>query len=179
MTQLCVVGEVIVGQRMDQCAKTSRLDRGYDIRPSALQEMHFILGDGMRTDAPVHHPADEKHARLHGQETLAERFGGRAVVVGIVDVSVIRRAGPHAAFKPWSFRHLASFFSTMSRFRRERWSMNTTPFRWSISCWTQTASRPPISASWALPSTSCQRARIRSGRITSAYCSGTERQPSV
>ena len=26
-----------------------------------------------------------------------------------------------------------------SRLRRERWSMNSTPFRWSISCWMHTA----------------------------------------
>ena len=38
----------------------------------------------------------------------------------------------------------------MSRFRRDRWSMNSTPSRWSISCWRQTASRPSISSSCGL-----------------------------
>ena len=41
-----------------------------------------------------------------------------------------------------SLRALASFLRTMSRFSRDRWSMNSTPSRWSISCWRQTASRP-------------------------------------
>src|SRR5690606_34701950 len=37
---------------------------------------------------------------------------------------------------------LAAFLTlatARSRFSRDRWSMNSTPFRWSISCWMQTA----------------------------------------
>ena len=38
-----------------------------------------------------------------------------------------------------------------SRFRRDRWSMNSTPFKWSISCWMQTANRSCASSSTASP----------------------------
>ena len=47
-----------------------------------------------------------------------------------------------------------NFLTTMSRFSLEMWSMNSTPFRWSISCCRQVASRPSASISCCLPSRS-------------------------
>jgi hypothetical protein len=43
------------------------------------------------------------------------------------------RSGDQAAFS------FLTFLIACSRFRRDRWSMNKTPFRWSSSCWKQTA----------------------------------------
>ena len=43
----------------------------------------------------------------------------------------------------------ATFLTIMSRFSRDRWSMNRTPLRWSISCCRQTDIRPSNSSSRA------------------------------
>ncbi len=76
-------------------------------------------------------------------------------------------------------RALFSFLSSMSRFRRDRWSMNTTPSRWSISSAETGGEQPSSCSSWIRPSRSIQLARITAGRSTSANWSGTDRQPSL
>ena len=56
------------------------------------------------------------------------------------------KTGP--AYAGWaSFFAFCSFLSIICRFRRDRWSMNSTPSRWSISCWMQVARSPSQSIS--------------------------------
>ena len=59
-------------------------------------------------------------------------------------------AGAHVS-RSFCKRDLASFFSRRSRFKRERWSIKRTPFKWSISCWMHTPNRPSASPSQRLP----------------------------
>src|SRR5690606_21586896 len=69
------------------------------------------------------------------------------------------------------FRSFASFLNlriTMSRFSFGRWSMNRTPFRWSISCCRQVARTPSASTHFSLPSRSSAFTLMRAGRSTSA-----------
>ena len=70
-----------------------------------------------------------------------------------------QRRGEHHAARPKGSRlsrgpccALTSFLTIMSRFSRDRWSMNRTPSRWSISCWRQTDISPSNSPSCCLPS---------------------------
>src|SRR5258705_2939219 len=151
-----------------------------DLGVRVLHKMHFILRDRMRADRAVGHLPDEQNLAVRSK-IIAQLLGGWPIFGGIIDVGVkgrgaVSHAG-QAAFN--SLRCLASFLRIISRLSRDRWSMNRIPSRWSISCCRQVASSPVISSSWALPSRSSQRARMRSGRSTSAYWSGTDRQPSV
>jgi len=127
--QAGVIGEIVVGERMDQGPQPRVFDRCHNISSSVLEEMHFILRDRMRADAALGHLANEQDQRPTGDKPITQSHGRRAIFFGIIDVSVERRARPHAALSPCSFRHLASFFKTMSRFRRDKWSMNSTPLR--------------------------------------------------
>src|SRR5438067_3606276 len=109
--------------------------------------MHFVLSDGMRADSAIHHAADEQHVGLHREKAITQRLGCGTILVGIIDMRVVERARPHAAFNlravgvpapsgglsACSFRLLASFLRTMSRLRRDGWSRNYIPSRWSIS----------------------------------------------
>src|SRR5882724_6827876 len=63
---------------------------------------------------------------------------------------------------------LENFFSTRSRLSLDRGSTNSTPLRWSISCWMQVANRPSASSSCTLPSRSVKRTRTLAGRSTSS-----------
>src|SRR5690606_8943826 len=66
-------------------------------------------------------------------------------------------------------RAFSSRFSSMPRFSADRWSTNTLPSRWSISCWMQTASGPSASTTNSLPAASCAFTFTFSARVTSAY----------
>ena len=59
-----VIGEVIIGERVDKRSKARSFNGGRDPRPGAFEEMHLKLRDRMRPNAAVHHSADEEDFRL-------------------------------------------------------------------------------------------------------------------
>src|SRR3989344_5163717 len=62
--------------------------------------------------------------------------GHAAAAVGADDAVGSALEPGHQAASLAAFLTLAT---ARSRFSRDRWSMNSTPSRWSISCWMQTA----------------------------------------
>ena len=77
-----------------------------------------------------------------------------------------RTRTPHAiggASRGFLARLLQHLVLMRSRFSGLRYSTNTLPSRWSISCWTQTASRPSASNSIGSPSRSSARTVTRAG----------------
>jgi hypothetical protein len=87
-----MIGEVVVGQRMDQCAEARRFDRRDYVGPGTLEEMDFVLRDWMRPDPLVGHVADEEDVRLAlgrpVQEIVAQAFGARTFLGRVIDVGV-------------------------------------------------------------------------------------------
>ena len=100
-----VIGEIVVGQRMHQGPQAGRFDLRKDMGKRTLEKMHFKLRDRVRTDAAVHHSADEDDMKRVGctelpDEAVAQRFGRRALLRRIIDMGMVGRFTAGHRFRP-------------------------------------------------------------------------------
>ena len=78
-----MIGQIVIGQRMNQRAKAAAFDR-FDHRfPRRFQEMDFILGKGMRSDTLVRHLSDEQQPTFFVGPNATPKFA--AVIRQMVD----------------------------------------------------------------------------------------------
>src|SRR3546814_12804715 len=80
-----MIGEVVVGQRVDERAHARLLDHRDHRRDRCAQEMHLILRDRMRADGRVDHRIEEQD-RWVAPENLTQRRGGGVVFGAVIDM---------------------------------------------------------------------------------------------
>src|SRR3569623_1644714 len=90
-----VIGQVVIGQRMDQRTQAGFFDRPRDHGAGARGNVDFELRDRVRTHRAVAHPADEQDRHLvlshHFGERAAQSLGREALRRLVIDVRVPRR----------------------------------------------------------------------------------------